>query len=111
MQLVYQDDKLDFDTLVKMAQEEPEKFEQYRKEMCEKAIVESSPHMQPRLRAQQSHIDRVIESCSNPHQVNIKLYGELQKQLSKLNDAFAQLRDESPAKPTRSATVLKFGQR
>jgi outer membrane translocation and assembly module TamA len=108
MQLVYQEDKLDFDALVKMAKEDPEQFERYRQQQIEDAIVNSSPEMQPRLRAQQSHIDRVIQSCNNPNQVNVKLYGELQKQLKKLNHAFSQLQNDHPTQPSLSAKVLPF---
>ncbi|MBM7037753.1 DUF3135 domain-containing protein [Vibrio ulleungensis] len=109
MQLVYQEDKLDFDALVKMAKDDPQQFERYRQQQIEDAIVNASPEMQPRLRAQQSHIDRVIESCNNPHQVNVKLYSELQKQLRKLNTALGELRGEQPETPTHSAKVLQFG--
>ncbi|CAE6881039.1 hypothetical protein ACOMICROBIO_FLGHMIGD_00239 [Vibrio sp. B1FLJ16] len=76
-----------FDELVLMAQKDPEAFEQFRKDKAREMIESASEAMQPRLWAQQSHIDRVISNCKNPHHVNVVLMKELQKQVVKFQQA------------------------
>ncbi|MCF7482041.1 DUF3135 domain-containing protein [Vibrio sp. J1-1] len=76
-----------FDELMKMAQDDPEAFEQFRQEKAREMIEGASKSMQPRLWAQQSHIDRVINNCKNPNHVNVVLMNELQKQIMKFKDA------------------------
>ncbi len=55
-----------FDEMVKMAERDPEAFEQFRHDMAKEMIEGASEQMQPRLWAQQSHIDRVIHNCKIP---------------------------------------------
>ncbi|MDW2255336.1 DUF3135 domain-containing protein [Vibrio sp. 1569] len=76
-----------FDELVQMAESDPEGFEQFRHEMAKEMIESASETMQPRLWAQQSHIDRVIRNCKNPHHTNVVLMNELQKQVTKFREA------------------------
>lgn len=76
-----------FDELVQMAESDPEGFEQFRREMAKEMIESASEMMQPRLWAQQSHIDRVIRNCKNPHHTNVVLMNELQKQVTKFREA------------------------
>ncbi|EGU39792.1 DUF3135 domain-containing protein [Vibrio scophthalmi] len=72
-----------FDDLVKLVQEDEAAFEQLKREKCQELIDSSSLDMQPRLQAQQSHIDRLVGHCKNPHHVNVVLSQELQKQVVK----------------------------
>lgn len=76
-----------FDELVKLAQEDEAAFEQLKREKCEEMIQSASQDMQPRLWAQQSHIDRVVGQCKNPNHVNVVLMQELVKQVQKFQDA------------------------
>jgi dTDP-D-glucose 4,6-dehydratase len=76
-----------FDELVRMAENDPEAFEQFRQDMVREMIESASESMQPRLWAQQSHIDRVINNCKNPHHTNVVLMNELQKQVMKFREA------------------------
>ncbi|MGR5208841.1 DUF3135 domain-containing protein [Vibrio sp. PNB23_22_6] len=76
-----------FDEMVKMAERDPEAFEQFRHNMAKEMIENASEEMQPRLWAQQSHIDRVIHNCKNPHHTNVVLMNELQKQVVKFREA------------------------
>ena len=55
-----------FEELVALAQDDPEAFNQFRQKMCDEMITYASSEMQPRLRAQQTHIERVIDRCKNP---------------------------------------------
>ncbi|MEF1214041.1 DUF3135 domain-containing protein [Vibrio alginolyticus] len=60
-----------FDEMVRMAERDPEAFEQFRHEMAKEMIESASEDMKERLWAQQSHIDRVISTCKNPHHTNV----------------------------------------
>lgn len=92
-----------FDELVRMAQNDPEAFEQFRKDKAREMIEGASEAMQPRLRAQQSHIDRVISNCKNPHHVNVVLMNELQKQVMKFRDAL-----QGNHQPEQTHNVVQF---
>ncbi len=62
-----------FDELKAMAEQAPEKLEALRLSMSEEIINNASIEMQPRLRAQMSHINQVIAKGKNPqpHQYSI----------------------------------------
>ncbi|MDF4891865.1 DUF3135 domain-containing protein, partial [Vibrio parahaemolyticus] len=92
-----------FDELVQMAESDPEGFEQFRHEMAKEMIESASEMMQPRLWAQQSHIDRVIRNCKNPHHTNVVLMNELRKQVVKFKAAL-----EGEAAPTQKADVVSL---
>lgn len=76
-----------FDELKRLAEESPEKLEALRKEMSDEMISHAREEMKPRLRAQQSHIDRVISRCKNANHINVVLMQELSKQVVKFSDA------------------------
>ncbi|MDV6253355.1 DUF3135 domain-containing protein [Vibrio sp. EA2] len=92
-----------FDELMKMAQDDPEAFEQFRQDKAREMIEGASTDMQPRLRAQQSHIDRVINNCKNPNHVNVVLMNELQKQLMKFREVL-----QGKPQPEKTHNVLQF---
>ncbi len=92
-----------FEELVRMAENDPEAFEQFRKDKAREMIEGASEAMQPRLRAQQSHIDRMISSCKNPHHVNVVLRNELQKQVMKFRDAL-----QGNQQPEQTHNVVQF---
>ncbi|WP_233217672.1 MULTISPECIES: DUF3135 domain-containing protein [unclassified Photobacterium] len=70
-----------FDDMAKMAKEDPEQFEQLRQQLIEDAINQAHDSMQPRLKAQQSHIDLIISRGKNPLHTTMLLRNELQRQL------------------------------
>ncbi|WP_299688547.1 DUF3135 domain-containing protein [uncultured Vibrio sp.] len=76
-----------FDELVQLAKSDPEAFNQFKQQMCEQMIGSASEVMQDRLRAQQSHIDLVVDRCKNPHHANVVLMQELRSQVGKFQDA------------------------
>ncbi|MGP8307217.1 DUF3135 domain-containing protein [Vibrio sp. YIC-376] len=92
-----------FDELVRMAESDPEAFEQFRQDMVREMIEGASESMQPRLWAQQSHIDRVINNCKNPHHINVVLMNELQKQIIKFRAAL-----QGEQQPEKTHNVVQF---
>nr|WP_269808551.1 DUF3135 domain-containing protein [Enterovibrio nigricans] len=51
-----------FDELKALAEKDPQALDALRIEMSEEIIQSASEEMQPKLRAQMSHINRVIET-------------------------------------------------
>ncbi|STO55910.1 DUF3135 domain-containing protein [Grimontia hollisae] len=90
-----------FDELKTLAESDPHALEALRLEMSEAIIESACKHMQPQLRAQMSHINRVIASGKNPHHVNTLLMKELMRQF----DRFATAINNPAALTERSATV------
>ena len=76
-----------FDEMMKMAQDDPESLTRLRQEMAQATIANASQEMQPRLLAQQSHIDRLISSGKNPNHTNVLLMKELRQQVDKFCQA------------------------
>ncbi|MCW8329606.1 DUF3135 domain-containing protein [Photobacterium sp. SDRW27] len=76
-----------FDELKKMAENAPDELEALRLAMSEEIISNASQAMQPRLRAQMSHINQVIAKGKNPNHTNILLMSELQSQLKRFAQA------------------------
>ncbi|EEX30722.1 MULTISPECIES: DUF3135 domain-containing protein [Vibrio] len=76
-----------FDELMALAQDNPEAFNRFKKEMCEEMIQSASKDMRDRLWAQQSHIDRVVGHCKNPNHTNVVLMRELVSQMGKFHEA------------------------
>ncbi|MBC7001845.1 DUF3135 domain-containing protein [Photobacterium sp. BZF1] len=76
-----------FDELKAMAENEPEKLDALRLSMSEEIISNASAEMQPRLRAQMSHINQVIAKGKNPNHTNMMLMAELQQQLKRFAQA------------------------
>tara|TARA_Y100001956_G_scaffold57308_1_gene56472 strand:- start:569 stop:901 length:333 start_codon:yes stop_codon:yes gene_type:complete len=94
-----------FDELVELAQQNPEAFRQFKQDMCEELILSASNEMQDRLWAQQSHIDRVVDSCKNPNQANVLLMRELVSQMIKFQDIIDSDGSENTQK---SAEIIPF---
>ncbi len=92
-----------FDELVQMAKNDPQAFELFRQEKAREMIESASEIMQPRLWAQQSHIDRLISNCKNPNHTNIVLMSELQKQVMKFRDAL-----QGNHQPKQTHNVVSF---
>ncbi|ASI97560.1 DUF3135 domain-containing protein [Vibrio rotiferianus] len=92
-----------FDEMVRMAEKDPEAFEQFRHDMAKEMIDSASNQMKDRLWAQQSHIDRVIDNCKNPNHTNVVLMNELQKQMVKFREAL-----EGDGEPSQKADVVEL---
>jgi hypothetical protein len=105
------DSLIDFDTLVKLAKDAPREFEAYKRERIESMISSRADEMQNRLRAQQTHIDRVVSRCSNPYHVNVVLYKELQTQMDKLIAGVADYADPAYSEPSIPNNIVPFPSR
>ncbi|NGN99211.1 DUF3135 domain-containing protein [Grimontia sp. S25] len=90
-----------FDELKALAENDPQALEALRIEMSEEIIESASESMQPKLRAQMSHINRVIATGKNPNHVNALLMKELMRQF----DRFSTAINNPTALTERSATV------
>ncbi|CAM2822227.1 DUF3135 domain-containing protein [Vibrio neptunius] len=96
-----------FDELMVLAQDNPEAFNRFKKEMCQEMIQSASEDMRDRLWAQQSHIDRVVGQCKNPNHTNVVLMRELVSQVGKFHEALeGDMRD----KHTQDAEVILLEQ-
>ena len=94
-----------FDELKALAEKDPQELEMLRIEMSEAFIATASKRMQPTLRAQLSHINRVIETGKNPNQINVLLMKELIKKFSHFSTALNN--PESMTNKTASVTTLQ----
>ena len=88
----------DFDQLVQLATTHPQQFALLRQQLIAQTIAQANPCMQPRLLAQQSHIDRLINHGKNPLHTNILLQQELQRQLQRFNQILQSQPTQHPAK-------------
>ncbi|MCG9679265.1 DUF3135 domain-containing protein [Vibrio sp. Isolate24] len=93
-----------FDELMALAQNNPEEFNRFKKNMCKEMINSASEEMQGRLWAQQSHIDRVVGHCKNANHANVLLMRELVSQMVKFQDVLDG--DVSEIAPKYSAQVV-----
>ncbi|MCM0150671.1 DUF3135 domain-containing protein [Photobacterium galatheae] len=93
-----------FDELKKLAETAPEKLEALRLSMSEDIIRNASPAMQPRLRAQLSHINQIIARGKNPIHTNMLLRAELQQQLHR----FAQSLTAPETLTEQQAEIMPF---
>ncbi|MCG3736488.1 DUF3135 domain-containing protein [Vibrio cincinnatiensis] len=92
-----------FDELVSLAQQDQQAFVQLKQSLCNALINASSSTMQDRLRAQQSHIDRVLSQCKNPTHANVTLMRELRLQMVRFRDVLEGEMDERP-----NADIIPF---
>ena len=84
-----------FDELMVLAQDNPEAFNRFKKEMCQEMIQSASEEMRDRLWAQQSHIARAVGQCKNPNHTNVVLMRELVSQVGKFHEALeGDIRDK-----------------
>ncbi|MGF1750870.1 DUF3135 domain-containing protein [Vibrio cionasavignyae] len=96
-----------FDELAAMAKHNPEQLSRLRQNLCQELIESCSTEMQPRLQAQQSHIERVLKRANNPIHANVLLRQELHRQFMKFSQALnGELGDGQP-----KATILPFNKK
>lgn len=103
----------DFDAWMKLAQSDPQAFEERRKRVIEEAIAQAPEHMQVRLRALQWRIDMERNRASNPLSACIRLSGMMWEMVygeSGLISAIGELTGKSQL-PHHSADILAFKSR
>ncbi|MGL6316821.1 DUF3135 domain-containing protein [Vibrio sp. WXL103] len=79
-----------FDELAELAQKDPKAFDELKASLCQACIDASSPQMQQRLRAQQSHLDRLVSQSKNPIHANVLLRRELLVQFQKFRQVLSE---------------------
>lgn len=90
----------EFDVLVKMAQDDPEKLEQLRQDACEQLIQSAPEEYQRRLRGLQFKIDMERRKAKTPMAACIKI-SEM------MHDSFEKLRDSLNEAQAVKAPTLK----
>lgn len=95
--------EFDFEAWAKLYQDNPEQFEQQRKQWIADAIEAAPTTKQQRLVGLQFQIDAVRRTCHNPYQSTIKISTMMMDMLAKLNEA---LHGQVPA--TIKASVLSL---
>lgn len=107
----------DFDEMVKMAKEDPERLETLRKEMVQE-IIEAAPteDQKRKLRGLQFRIDMERTKAKTPLASCIKISSMMRESFVKLKDEIQKLQETNPNKVkdkkeeiiTPSSTVIDF---
>lgn len=84
----------DIDSLIKMAQDDPEELEQLRENLCSQLIKNAPEHYQRRLKGIQFQIDMTrrksgnsLHSCIKISELMLQSYQKLQAALTELNQS------------------------
>ena len=105
-----QRDLPDFDTLMEMAKNAPEKLESLRSEMIEEVINDAKPELQQRLKGLQFTIDMEIERSPNSYVSCMKISSLMHDSMSRLRSFFdenGKIQD-AEEQPKASAKVICF---
>ena len=108
------DKKLDFDTAMRLAREDPQAFEAYRREAIDAFIGQAPARNRERLRRLQWRIDQERRRSGNPLSACVRLYDMMwdsfageQGLVSHLQHADRLVQGE-PLQPLPSGQVLAF---
>ncbi len=96
------DTKMNFDVLMQLAKEDPDKFEQYRQQQIAKAITESSQEQQTQLRALQWNLDQQLKQCGSSYSRMQVCRQLLHEKIVLLNDAL------NHGVPKSTSTLIPF---
>lgn len=99
----------DFDEMVKMALEEPEKLEKLRQEMINDVITSAPIEHQEKLKHLQTRINLITRGSKNSLDATIKLSKEMMKSFNNLNNelngfVYSQIQDDTKDKPKLTIT-------
>lgn len=97
----------DFDTLRRMARDNPEGLEALRRKLVSELLDEAGPERRQRLEGLQFRIDMERRRAANPLAATIKLSSMMRDSLLRLQQAINEP-DQGRATPARSADVLSF---
>lgn len=107
---------LEFEEMVRMAKEEPEKLEAWRAQQIDDLINGAPPEIQQRLRGLQFTIDMHRRKASNPMAACIQLSRMMHESFDKMRTALVQftggeeLEAQQP-KSVSAAAVIPFGKK
>ena len=97
----------DFDTLRRMARDNPDGLEALRKKLVAELLDEAGPERRQRLEGLQFRIDMERRRAANPLAATIKLSSMMRDSLLRLQQAINEP-DQARAATARSASVLSF---
>lgn len=85
-----------FDTLATMAKDDPEAFEQLRREKIQEVLDQAPDHMRRRLEGLQFQIDAKRQASSNPMSTCITISRMMHESFERLRDALNNSFSDSP---------------
>jgi hypothetical protein len=98
----------DFDTLKRLASEDPESLE-YIRQHCIKSLIESAPEKyRPRLLGLQFEIDSRLKLSKNPIDACISLSKMMHDSFFRLNEALNNLSTLQNKQHIKSADIIPF---
>ena len=109
----------EFDELMKLAQENPEQFEELRQQMCDELIQSAPSEHRRRLRGLQFQIDMERRRAKTPMAACMKISSMMHDSFAELRDALNELQDMRAGKtplvpvvetpePASSGNVVSF---
>lgn len=100
--------KLDFDSAAKLAVEDPEAFEQRRRDAIEQLIENAPERNRERLRKLQWKIDQIREHSPNPLAATVKLYDMMWDSFAGEQGMITLLKNPHQLEEQPGAQVLRF---
>lgn len=97
-----------FDELLALAQSDPEALTRLRQQMSQDAIAQVPVERRSQLDALQSHIERKLSLAKNPLHASVLLSQEMQRSLSKLQQALNNPAAYLAQQQEHSAQVIRF---
>ena len=110
MNTVSSDPPFDFDSWATLAKTNPQAFEIKRKNTIEQAILQASPHRQPRLRCLQWQLDQIRNTSRTPLAASIRMQRMLWEKLAGDSGLLACLQGLTGSANLQhhTATILHF---
>jgi len=96
---------IDFDSWVKLAREDPDRFEALRRKVIERAIERAPSHRRRRLRGLQWRIDNTRALAPNPTAACESISKMMWDSLAGPDGLLERLRTGSPRQPKRARVV------
>ncbi|SHH18739.1 DUF3135 domain-containing protein [Ferrimonas marina] len=93
----------DFDTLAKLAKQDPQRLARLQRGWVRRSIAEARPENRARLRAMQSNLELRLSRCHNPYHRMITASALMQSQLQRLAEAL-----NGPPAPPSPAKIIPW---
>ncbi|MEH6649385.1 MAG: DUF3135 domain-containing protein [Motiliproteus sp.] len=103
----------EFETLIELADKDPEAFERFRQQTCQQFIETTSNHHQHRLRAIQNRVEMALDRAANPMAGIISVstmmhdsFYQLTCKLQQVNRLTRHKKNLTPLPTSPSATII-----
>lgn len=100
-----QHDLPSFDTLLKMAQDDPEALERLRVEMCEQVILDAPESHRRKLRGLQFRIDMERRKAKSPMAACINISGMMHESFERLRETLNEATGTEPSTPYNTSDL------